>query len=195
VSLLVLIALATTSPSYFDVVGQLDRRSSMASVCLYAAPKRPVVVLSASRANPYDASNFLVEIAGVPTAAFTECVLPVASIEVIEYRQGADVMNNIHKLPGLVKYGNLVLKRGLANSTALWDWFSSFVTGTGTMQTVTVTLLDGGRNPVMRWSFNNAWPVKYESPVLNGKTSALAIETLEVAVEGMKFMSALSQST
>ncbi len=150
--------------------------------------------MPATSSNPYDASNFLVEIAGVPAAAFTECVLPLASIEVVEYRQGADVMNNIHKLPGLVKYGNLVLKRGLANSTALWDWFSSFATGTGAAQTVSVTLLDGGRNPVMRWSFTNAWPVKYESPVLNGKTSALAIEALEVAVEGMKVTSALSQS-
>jgi len=150
---------------------------------------------TASSPNPYVAYNFLVEIAGVQAAAFTECILPVASIEVIEYREGADVMDNIRKLPGLVKYGNLVLKRGLANSMALWDWFSSFATGTGTTALVTVTLLDSGKNPVIKWSFNDAWPIKYESPLLGGKTNALAIETLELAVEGMKMMSALSQES
>ncbi|MDA4115912.1 MAG: phage tail protein [Thaumarchaeota archaeon] len=144
--------------------------------------------MSSGTPSPYDASNFLVEIDTVPVASFMECVLPVASIDVIEYREGADAVNNVHKLPGLVRYGNLVLKRGLANSPnsmAIWDWFSTVVSGTGKTKGVTVTLLDSGKAPVIKWSFTNAWPVKYESPVLNGKTSALAIETLEVAVEGM----------
>ena len=144
---------------------------------------------------PYDAFNFTVEITGVSTALFTECVLPVATIEVIEYREGADSMSNIHKLPGLVKYGNLVLKRGLTDSMALWDWFSAFASGTGTTAMLTVTLHDSAKNPVITWSFTNAWPVRYESPVLNGKVSALAIETLELAVDGMKVVSTGAKST
>jgi phage tail-like protein len=139
----------------------------------------------------------LVTIDNVPTAEFAECVLPPVSIEVVEYRQGADVENNVHKLPGLVKYGNLVLKRGIANSggsLALWTWISGFIQGNGVTHTLGVNLLDSRRNPVFQWSFTNAWPVKYESPALNGKTNALAIETLELAVEGMK-VSALGQGT
>ena len=154
--------------------------------------------MSASSNNPYDSSRFQVAIGALvsgPAATFTECHLPAVSIEVIEYRQGADLMNNIHKLPGLIKYGNLVLKRGLANSMALWDWFSSFVSGTGSAQTVTVTLLDSGKNPMVKWEFTDAWPMKYESPALNGKTSSLAIETLEIAVEGMKVLSTGAQGT
>jgi phage tail-like protein len=105
-------------------------------------------------------------------------------------------VNNVHKLPGLVRYGNLVLKRGLANSAnsmAIWDWFSTFVAGTGKAKPMAVTLLDGSKNPVIRWSFTNAWPVKYESPALNAKTSALAIETLELAVEVMTVTSVANQ--
>jgi phage tail-like protein len=151
--------------------------------------------LSFSSANPYDTFNFAVEISGVTAAQFTECVLPIASIDVIEYREGADAVNNVHKLPGLVRYGNLVLKRGLTDSMALWNWFSDFVKGTGAMQTVTVTLRDSARDAVIKWSFTNAWPVRYESPVLNGKTSALAIETLELAVEGMQVINAGGQTT
>jgi len=149
--------------------------------------------MSLASANPYDSFNFAVEISSIVAAQFSECVLPAATIEVIEYREGADVTNNVHKLPGLVRYGNLVLKRGLANSMALWDWFSSFATGTGALQTITVTLRDSARNPVTKWTFTNCWPIKYESPVLNAKTSALAIETLEIAVDSMAVSSALSQ--
>jgi len=146
--------------------------------------------------SPFDGYNFLVEIDGIPVTSFMECVLPVASIDVLEYREGTEAVNNIHKLPGLVRYGNLVLKRGLANSPnsmAIWDWFSTFVVGTGKAKHMAVTLLDSSRNPVITWSFTNAWPVKYESPALNGKTSTLAIETLEVAVEGMTATSVATQ--
>ena len=151
--------------------------------------------MSLSSPNPYASYNFKVEFLGIQQAAFTECILPVASIEVMEYRQGADAVNNIHKLPGLVRYGNLVLKRGLASSLALWSWFSTFVKGTGAPQPVTVTLHDSGGNPVITWEFSNAWPVKYESPPLGGKANVLAIETLELAVEGMQMMTAPSQET
>ncbi len=153
---------------------------------------------AASNRNPYDTYNFMVEVAGVTqptTGLFTECILPVASIDVVEYREGADPMNNVHKLPGLVRYGNLVLKRGLADSMALWTWFTSFVNGTGTPTPITVTLFDRAKTPVIKWSFNNAWPSKYESPPLNAKTSALAIETLEIAVDSVVVSGATSQET
>ncbi len=149
--------------------------------------------MSSSRSDPYDAFNFLVVIDGVPAAAFSECILPAISIEAIEYREGNDLQSNVHKLPGLVRYENLVLSRGLTLSTALWDWFNSFVQGTGTPKTLAVTLLDSRKVPVFKWSFSNAWPTKYTSPVLSGKESAIAIETLEVSVEGMA-VSNLAQS-
>ena len=53
------------------------------------------------------------------------------------------------------------------------------------METITVQLLDAKRNPVIEWKFTNCWPIKYELPVLSGHTSALAIESVEIAVEGM----------
>ena len=62
-----------------------------------------------------------------------------------------------------MKYRNLILKRGLSrapDSVALWDWFSGFVQGTGIKKVLTVTRLDGQKNPVIQWRFTNAWPVK-----------------------------------
>lgn len=148
--------------------------------------------MSSESSNPYDAFNFRVTIQGGPTADFSECVLPSVSIDVMEYRNGSDLVTTTHKIPGLVRYGNLILKRGLAGSTALWEWFDQFVTGAGSPSAMSVMLLDSQKNAVFRWDFTNCWPVRYESPLLNGRTSTLAIETLEIAVESMQATS-LSQ--
>jgi len=145
--------------------------------------------LSASN-SPYEAFNFIVEIDGVPAAAFSDCILPTVLIDAVEYREGFDTADNVHKLPGLVKYGYLILKRGLSSSpdsTAIWDWLNGFVQGNGAMKSITVTMLDGKRVPVFKWSFTNAWPAKYEAPPLSARTSAFAIEILEVAVDSMTF--------
>lgn len=144
--------------------------------------------------NPYGGYNFLVKFSGIPAAAFMECVLPAVTIDVMEYREGADLPSTVRKLPGLVRYGNLVLRRGLTTSLTLWDWFNGFVSGTGTVQTIGVVLLDSTKSPVLTWTFRQAWPVKYESPVLDGKKSALAIETLEVAVGGMDLAASTGQT-
>jgi phage tail-like protein len=145
--------------------------------------------MSTSWPNPNDALNFIVSIDGVPVASFAECILPAVSIDVIDYREGFDPAANVHKLPGLVSYGNLILRRGISKpptTTTIWDWFSRFVSGTGSPTAIAVTLLDSKRDPVLKWSFTNCWPVKYESPVLNGKTSAIAIESVEIAVDGVQ---------
>jgi phage tail-like protein len=145
--------------------------------------------MSGQRIDPYKNYNFLVEIAGVTTAGFSSCVIPDSSVEVIEYREGSDNVAGVRKLPGRVKYSNLVLKRGLTNSLDLWNWYKSAATGLATRTQVMVTLLDDTRTPVMKWVFSNAWPTKYEGSPLQGKGNEVAIETLEIAHEGMDLSS------
>ena len=140
---------------------------------------------TSAASRPYGAYNFLVKISGYSSTAFSECTIPAAEIDVMEYREGNDKLNTVRKLPGMTRYGRLVLKRGLTTNMDLWDWFSSFAQGTGTRQSLSVVLLDSGKNPVMQWNFTNAWPVKYEPPVLEGTRSVLAIETLEVVFDTM----------
>lgn len=154
-----------------------------------------VIPLSTSSTHPYNAFNFIVEIGSKPAAGFEECILPAASIEVLEYREGIELTTNVHKLPGLVRYGNLVLKRGLTDSMDLWTWFDSIVSGAGTTQDVVVTLRDATKNPAVMWKFKNCWPVKYEPSPLNATRSGLAIETLELAVDGMEIAPSPSQTT
>lgn len=140
---------------------------------------------TSASSRPYGAYNFVVRITGYNSAAFTECIIPAAEIDVMEYRVGMDNVQTVHKLPGMVRYGRLVLKRGLTINMDLWNWFYSFTIGEGTAQDLAVVLLDSQKNEIMQWKFINAWPVKYEPPLLDGMKSVLAIETLEVVFDTM----------
>jgi phage tail-like protein len=74
------------------------------------------------RFDPAPEYLFTVELQGILVALFTECSGLTVSREVEDYAEGG-INNYVHKLPGRVSYDNIVLKRGLSLSRALWDWF------------------------------------------------------------------------
>ena len=90
------------------------------------------------------------------------------------------------KLPGLTKYANIVLKRGLTRDLSLWNWRKAVVNGKPDRRSGTIILLDEAGQPVLRWNFVRGWPAKWEGPALNAKANEVAIETLEIAHEGLE---------
>ena len=138
-----------------------------------------------SRNDPYSAFNFLVEIDGVTVAGFSECSGLSAETDAIEYRTGAEDIT-VRKLPGLAKYSNITLKRGFTQSKELWNWRKSVIDGATQRQSGTIVLLDEGRKPALRFNFREGWPRKWDGPTFNAKTNEVAIETLEIAHEGLK---------
>ena len=48
-----------------------------------------------------------------------------------------------------------------------------------------IVLPDAGRAPVVRWIFREGWPAKWEGPTLKATGNEVAIETLEIAHEGL----------
>lgn len=140
---------------------------------------------SGNRNDPYGQFNFLIEIDGVTRAGFSEVSGLTTDTNVIEYREGQEV-TTMRKLPGLMKYTNIVLKRGYTQDQSLWNWRKQVLDGTTQRTTGTITLLDEARQPALRWNFTAGWPVKWEGPAMNGKTSEVAIETLEIAHEGLE---------
>ncbi len=133
---------------------------------------------------PYGKFRYKVEIDGITAGGFSEVTGFDASIDVMEYREG-DMVQTPMKIPGLKKYGNITLKKGLADSMALYEWLDKGVTGEVERKTITITLLDATESPVASWRVINAWPVKYTGPDFNATSSEVAVETLEVAHEGM----------
>jgi phage tail-like protein len=141
--------------------------------------------VAVQRENPYGNFNFVVAVDGLDEAGFAEVELPAAEIETIEYREGSDRSSGTRKLPGRVRYGNLVLRRGVSGRLDLWQWFEAMRSGQADRRNVTVTLLDETRTPVQQWRFRDAWPVKYDPSDLNGTGNEVVIELLELAVESI----------
>ena len=139
------------------------------------------------RENPYPNHNFEVSIVGVTDEllGFSEVELPSGEIEVIEYREGRDA-NTTRKLPGLVTYPNVTLKRGITGHLELYNWWKSARDGNIQRADVSIKLLDEQRREVMRWNLSRAWPVKLETGPLNAVANEVAIETLELAPEGLE---------
>jgi phage tail-like protein len=139
-----------------------------------------------SNKNPYSAFNFIVEIDGAQIAAFQEVSGLDGENQVTEYREGADAMNTVRKLPGIEKYPNLTLKRGLTGSTVLWDWRKQVRDGSTSFpptRNVSISLQDEQHRPVYKWKLTNAWCCKLSGPALNGKGNEIAIETMELAYD------------
>jgi phage tail-like protein len=137
------------------------------------------------RNDPYSAFNFLVTIDGVvDEAGFSEVSGLSIETDPIEYRTGAEKL--IRKLPGLPKYANIVLKRGVTPDTKLWEWRKQVLDGKTERHSGSITLLDEARQPAVEWAFSEAWPRKLDGPTFNGKTNEVAVETLELAVEAVQ---------
>jgi len=141
----------------------------------------------AFRKDPLSSFNVRVEIDGVAVAAFTECSGLASETEVVSYREGTDL--KVRKLPGLTKFSNIVLKRGITADRSLWEWRLSVVNGNIQRKNGSVILLDATHTPIVRWNFFEAWPAKWEGPTLNATSSEVAIETLELAHEGLEWVS------
>jgi len=135
------------------------------------------------RVDPYRNFNFLVELDGITQAGFTDCSGFGASTDPIEYREGGE-NKTPRKLPGLTKFTNITLKWGLTDSRELYDWYRDVVNGKIQRKNGSIIVLDLEGNEKVRWNFLNAWPTKWDAPDFSAKGNDIAIDMLELAVEG-----------
>ncbi|MGE0464351.1 MAG: phage tail protein [Vicinamibacterales bacterium] len=140
---------------------------------------------ASSRRDPFHGFNFRVEIDGVAVAAFAQVSGLSSETDVVEYREGADF--RARKLPGLTKYANIVLKRGITVDRSLWEWRKAITNGRIDRRNGAIILMDAERNEVARWTFVEGWPAKWEGPDLDARSNDVAIETLEIAHEGLEW--------
>ncbi len=129
--------------------------------------------------------RYKVEIDGLEAGGFSEATGFDASIDVIEYREGDMTAETPMKIAGLKKYGNITLKQGLTDSRVMYDWLAAGVNGEVQRKTLTLTLLNDTQAPAASWQIINAWPTKYTAPDFNATASEIAIESIEMAHEGM----------
>ena len=136
----------------------------------------------ATRKDPYISFNFLVEIDGITQAGFQECSGLDCQTAPIDYREGADPMH-VRKIPGLNTFSPISLKRGVTDSTELWQWRQTVIAGSADRRNGSVVLLDDTGAEKIRWNFSNAWPSKWTGPSFSATGNAIAVETLEITHE------------
>jgi phage tail-like protein len=147
--------------------------------------RRTRLVMAPPRRDPYKVFKFRVEIDGLTSAAFSEVSGLDSETVVIEYRTGSEP-NSVRKLPGLTKYPNIVLKRGITQDAELWNWRQRVVDGDVDRRNGSIILQDDSGQDQVRWNFRNGWPCKLQGPHLNAHGNDVAIETLEISHEGLE---------
>lgn len=144
------------------------------------------------RTAPYPAYNYLVDLKGPRDpekllGGFSDVSGLSTEIHISEYRDGNELQAHVRKIPGSHKVGDVSLKRGIVDSSDLWEWIVQTRTaGVAAQRDVTITLRDESNNPVQAWKLRNVVPMKYTGPTLAGKGSGdVAMEELVLSAEGL----------
>lgn len=104
--------------------------------------------------------------------------------QIIEYRNSNSTEYSVVKMPGIKKYGNITMKRGIfVNDYTFWEWHNQIKMNTIKRRTILIKLLDESGKVTMQWSLMNAWPTKITSTDLKSDGNEVAVDTLEIAHE------------
>lgn len=134
---------------------------------------------------PLSKFHFSVEWGGT-RIGFTEVSGLDIQIDPIEYREGASPEYSKIKMPGMHKFSNITLKRGtFLGDNDFYKWLSEIQLNKVTRRDVTIKLLDEQHQPVVTWKVRGAFPIKVQSTDLKADGNEVAIETLELAHEGL----------
>lgn len=142
--------------------------------------------MALERKDPYGGYNFAVELDGITRAGFKTCAGLDSSTAATKYREGTDSTLQQRQLPGLSAHSNITLARGITDDRALWDWRELVSQGKISRKTISIILRDDQGNEKIRWNVGNAWPTKWAGPSFDATSDATAIETLELAHEGVE---------
>jgi phage tail-like protein len=149
-------------------------------------------VAKAHSADPPFVGRFVFTVDGITIGAFTEVSGLSVQLEVEELAEGGQNAYT-HRLLGRMKWPNLVLKRGVTDTDALFRWLSE-CSGEGLTRKLnkvearngTVSVLSSTGKPVRSWHFSGAKPVKWSGPRLAASSRELAVEELEVCHNGFR---------
>lgn len=139
-------------------------------------------------------ATFLVEVDGVEIGRFMEITGLQVDVDVEEVKEGGE-NSFVLKLPGRMRWPNLVLKRGITKGDSLLTWLNKssgeqFANNGNklTRTTAAITLLspENGGTRLRSWTFDGAFPVRWKGPNFATSSSEMAVEELEIAHHGFR---------
>jgi phage tail-like protein len=143
-------------------------------------------VVDTGRTDPLVSFHFGVDLGGKAIGYFTECSGLGSETEIIEQKvvseNGQEV---ILKLPGRLKWENVVLKRGITEALDIWDWRQEVVDGgvDAARMNGSIVMYDQEGGEVARWNFENGWPSKVTGPQPKADSNEIGIEELTITHE------------
>jgi len=142
-------------------------------------------------AYPLPKFHFLVKWDPGVRVGFTEVTGLDIQIEAIEYREGVSPEYSKIKMPGMRKFSNITLKRGtVAGDSDFYKWLQNInLDAAVERRDITISLLDETHSPVMSWEAKQAFPVKLAASDLKADGNEVAIESIELAHEGLSLVS------
>jgi phage tail-like protein len=141
-----------------------------------------------ARNDPLRNFRYKLSIDSINIASFSEVAIADTTTDAIEYREG-DEPTHVRKMPGLNKYGNITLKKGITSSLELYNWHNQVLTNQirDVRRKVQIDVWgEDDDQPKATFVVREAWPIKYDPSDLNAKGNEVLIETLELANEGIE---------
>jgi phage tail-like protein len=106
-------------------------------------------------------------------------------LEVESYAEGG-VNDTVHQLPVRHSWGRITLKRGCVQDGGLFSWYKAGLTGSlGARRSGAIILMTPRGSPAIAWHFKNGLAAKWIGPELNAQQDAVALESMEIAHEGL----------
>jgi phage tail-like protein len=134
---------------------------------------------------PLVSFHFIVQWGGT-RIGFAEVSGLTIETQAIEYREGSSPVYSSIKMPGIPKYSNITLKRGIVKGdNEFFKWWNTIKLNTVERRDITISLLNEDHEPVFNWKVINAFPVKIECSDLKASGNEVAIESMEIAHEGL----------
>lgn len=127
-------------------------------------------------------NNDLKKLAILSRAGFNEVQLPKANVSEIPYRENLD-NQRFSKIPGLVKYDPITLRRGVTRSRDFYDWYrlvneelalssvaqelskdAKYTPVQSEMfrKDIIIEVMDRSGQTVKAWYLFNCWPISYK---------------------------------
>jgi len=139
-------------------------------------------------ADPQGAYVFCLEIDGIEVAQFLECSGLKSHTTVYELEEGG-MNHRVHKLPGQSAWDNLQLRYGVTGDVSLLGWRGDVIDdnfGQDMRKNGAIVVKNNQMEVVRRYNFKDAWPVSWEGPAFNANSNELAIESIEIAHNGIE---------
>ncbi|MBE9062422.1 phage tail protein [cf. Phormidesmis sp. LEGE 11477] len=133
-------------------------------------------------------NRFYVEIDSTLKASFSECSGLDVQIDKETYFEGG-VNEQQRIFLKQTKFGDITLKRGMSDDQLFWDWINQVIEhGKAKRCDLNILTFNQAGETMQCWTLLAAVPIAWKTPGLRADSSAVAIEELTLAFEGLKVM-------